>query len=379
MIVLGPNHADLHGAPDYWRSGNWRPRTTGLTGDALAHIASVPMDKCDLVFEYDARDAERPNPSDQGWEILQDGGRGEHDPETGTLRLQADNNGQVFWERSEAIQTRLPETVVAYAVYLPERLTGRQQRFGGFDAQVLASLPDQPLRGMRANWSDLFRYRQLGTAPNTLEIDSELPQDRLFGAWHRFALDAELFAPDGSDQNDENLMTLGSLDDLINHDQRAFFGSIDGRGEPTFTARFGKTEPQGSLQGRLRRIVASTPGRHVRAEFRASAPGTRVRLRLVLMAEASRGVEPGPIAFAIRFAAPSLGRFRPNELPNQRLAAARNVDSGEFNRVIEVEAAFDRELVAGEPFWFTVERAFDSGEDEFRGTVHLLQAIVEAL
>mgnify|MGYP000303674660 FL=1 len=93
MIVLGPLDADLCGAPDYWREGNWRPPSPQdiMAGShGLGLMPSIPFDRCDAVLVYDARNLDAPMPRDQGWEERGDGNAARHEPERGTLLIEAD-------------------------------------------------------------------------------------------------------------------------------------------------------------------------------------------------------------------------------------------------------------------------------------------------
>ncbi len=390
MIVLGPMDADLGGAPSYWRRGNWRP--AGPDRDAatrsLTVVPTIPFDRCDIVLVYDAADLKRPLPEEQGWEVKASAGGPVHLASQGALRLDAPAGEELwFYSTVRASTTNVPDHAVVWALFAVEDTRGDRpdddKRQIGFDLQVLANREGEPFRGLRATWSNRFVWRSLGRGERVKEIDASVPHDTLTEVWHGVAIDGRLtgFKTLPSDDNlsvpDDGGLTIGGLDGLINNEPRSFFG-VDTSADPpaSFSARFGKTDPAGSCRVWIRRVVASAYGRWLVAAFRAAAPGTAVRLRLVLYADIPEDGADGAAAFLIRYASGS--DVRPNERPTSEVTISRQFDSTNFHRV--VEAAVDlKPFRPGAPLWFSVERDWRNESDKLRATVHLLQVILEAI
>lgn len=375
MIVLGPMNADLNGAPPYWRTGNWRPYTLTEAPSGCV-FTTVPFDKCDLVFEYDARLPKTPLPEDQGWKLSNGSpDNWKHEPERGTLRFSFKDDSSSFWSRIEKRET-MPDRAVAYGLFRIERDSGTEKR-GGLDFVVEANPPNGRSRGMRANWTNRFLYRPLDNA-NSFPIAQPAAEPTLLNAWHRLGLDAELMGPKvrGEDvEEDDGGKTIGSLDGLINNDDRRAFRYGPAAG-PQARAVFGKTDPGGPLEGEIRNFVGSFPGRFMRAGFRAVALGNRTRLRFIFCADPGARDEPGSAAFLVRYATPRLG-LRPASLPlNEAPRAIRQFDASNIHRTVEVPVDLAN-LTAGEELWFTIERDWRHEGDKLRATVHLLMVIIE--
>jgi hypothetical protein len=389
MIVLGPMNADLGGAPAYWRQGNWRPPGVDRQTEqgSLALTTSIPFDRCDLVLEYDARDLKRPLPGDQGWDLKSSGGEPMHEAELGALRFDVPEGEILFFSGETRIRLEnIPEYAVFYVLFTREddRRAEQEDRredatIIGWDAQILLKRQREPFRGLRATWGDRFLYRELGNGTAAKQIDASVPHDTLTEVWHSAAIDGQMRgirSRRDSPFPDDGGKTIGSLDHLINNEDRAFFGAEQSAAGPArFVARFGKTDPRGTYRGRIRRFVASAPGRRICAEFRAAAPGKSVRVRLILYADIPEDGTEGSAAFTIRYA--SGASVRPNEIPRDEVTISRQFDATNFHRI--VEAAVDlRPFTAGAPFWFSVERDWQNRSDTLTSTVHLLQVILEA-
>ncbi len=376
MIVLGPMDANLNGAPPYWRTVNWRPYTRAAA-PANACLPTLPFDKCDLVYEYDARIPKAPLPADQGWS--REGGADSdwvHDPARGVLRFSI-KEGVSFWIREEKAGRITPDRAVARGLFLIQQDSGNTRQ-GGLDFVVEASRDEGRTRGMRANWTNRFLYRSLDGG-NFLKVSQPSAEPTLLRAWHQMALDAELSGADvniDGIEKDDGGKTIGSLDGLINNDNRNAFGYGKG-GSPLTRAVFGKTDGPGPVEGLLRNFYASYSGRFLRASFRAITLGKRTRLRFVFCVDADPGFEPGSAVFRVRYATPSQG-LRPAELPSRNAPLAiRQFDAANVGRTVEVPVDLGKRMKAGEELWFTLERDWRHEADKLRATVHLLQVIVE--
>ena len=372
MIVLRPMDADLNGAPPYWRSGNWRPNTPPTLSLPCAYT-TCPFDKCDLVFEYDARLPERPMPDAQGWK--QGGATGDfwqHDAERGALRFSIPDNVDSFWS-VEALIERGTDRSVGYGLFLAE--TGKPDtQVGGVDFVTQASPPEGRYRGMRGNWTGGWNYRRLDTGALIPMVQPTAVQT-LGDVWHRFALDAELTGPNvrGEDvEEDDGGLTIGSLDGILNNDPRRLFG-YGATAESAALALFGKTDESGNVAGWIRNYYASYPGRFMRAGFRAVAHGETTLLRFVFCAEASPEADRDTAAFVVRYASTSLG-LSANSLP--AVEAPLAVAEFEAGKTVELPVKLTN-LEDGEELWFTIERAWKNDEDRLRSTLHLLMVIVQ--
>ena len=374
MIVLGPRDADLGGAPDYWREGNWRPDTLER-GPHTCSFTSIPFDKCDEVFEYDARRPKQPMPSDQGWEFQSEGSSEmwQYDPLHGVLRFQADGKAPSFWQR-EGNRDGLFDRAAAYGLFLVGRPADKPRQ-GGLNFLFQAPPDEGHMHGMRGVYSSFWHWRALDST-DILPIIHRAAEPEIEQVWHRFGMDAELVGAkieqDNIDSNDGG-KTIGSLDGLISNEDRHFFGYPDRR-NPVPMALFGMTDPSTTLSGMVRNYVASFPGRFLRPAFRSTALSEITRLRLVFCRAASE--DDRPAVFAVRYTAPSLG-MRDNTLPN--IDAPRELvkfDPGRPGDLVEISVPLER-LRPGEPILFTMERDWRSDDDQMRDTVHLLSVILE--
>jgi len=373
MIILGPRDADLGGAPDYWREGNWRPDTLGR-GPQNCTFTSLPFDKCDVVFEYDARRPEQPMPADQGWELFEDGSdTWRHDPQHGVLRFQADGSSRSFWRREGDADTQF-DRGAAYGLFMINR-PEEEPRNPGLDFIFQAAPEEGRVRGMRGCYSDRWHWRALvGSAQRPILRAAAEPE--MEQVWHNFGMDAELVGArieqDNFDSNDGG-KTIGSLDGLISNEDRRFFDYAE-RDNPLPVATFGLTEPAQSIAGMVRTFVTSFSGRFLRPAFRATAQAEVTRLRLVFCR--APGEDDRPAVFHVRYTSPGLG-MRDNSLPDRSAGRETVVfDPGRPGELVEISFRLDS-LRPGEPIWFTVERDWHHDEDQLRDTVHLLSAILE--
>lgn len=375
MIVLGPRDADLNGAPPCWREGNWRPDTLRRPPHLCA-FTTIPFDKCDLVFEYDARRPQQPMPFDQGWKLVSEGdGNWEHDPLHGTLRFHPEGPTPSFWRRSDQLRP-MPDRGAAHGLLM--MIDGpRETREGGLDILFEAAPPNRRARGMRGCWSDRWHWRALDGS-DAFPLIKAAAEPTLDRAWHGFGLDAELIGPEidaGDVDPNDGGKTIGGLDGLISNDDRRRFRY--GTAEPEqAVAIFGMTERDTRVAGQIRNVCVSFPGRFVRASFRALTLAETTRLRLILCLGAEGEVENAGAVIRVLYTSPSIG-MRENALPEKE-APPGVIAFDPANPGGAVEVDFDLEgLKPGEPLRFTVERDWRSGEDRLRDTVHLLSAVLE--
>jgi len=373
MIVLGPRDADLGGAPEYWREGNWRPDTLQRVSN-ICNFNSIPFDKCDIVLEYDARRPEQPMPADQGWELAE-GREGvwRHDALHGVLRFELEDD-RSFWRftgHSEGPFNR----GAAYGLFLISQ-SAVESTEGGLDFVFQAAPEGGRIRGMRGCYSSLWHWRSLDSI-HQRPILKAAPEPEITQVWHSFGMDAELLGEEideeeDTDRNDGG-KTIGSLDGLISNENRRFFGySEDDNPEPV--GMFGFLDGAQRMSGMIRNYVASFPGRFIRPAFRTTALSEVTLLRLVFCL--SPGGDEEAAIMQVRYSTLSLG-MRDNVLPDvEANLSAVKFDPANPGEVAEITVALEG-LRPGEPIWFTVERDWRNPEDQQRGTLHLLSVIVE--
>lgn len=377
MIVLGPKDADLNGAPGYWVCGNWRPHTKAPSPSGCGFV-TCPFDKCDLVYEYDARRESESMPIDQGWKLVDgESSHWSHDATRGALRYQIPAGASSFWQRVEQA-SNTPERAVAYALFMMDEVS-ENNRFSGVDYSVTANASDQTRpRGIRGVWSTKWMYRSLDGS-DVFPMVQNIAESELLRVWHRMALDAELTGPDIPNDNvapRDGGKTIASLDGYINNDPRHRFGY--GRPGPAgVVAEFGAmTKAADPLSGWIRNFYASFPGRFLRAGYRAVALGKTTRLRLILCVEAGPLFADGSAVFLVNYTSPSMG-MKVSVLPSKP-ASPVVVDFNSSNAGSMVEAKVELgDLTTGEDIWFTVERLWQQDQDRQRSTVHLLMIIVD--
>ena len=382
MIVLGPMDAELSGAPDYWRRGNWRPYTL-TSPPPMCAMATIPFDQCTMVMEYDARDTSNgPLPSDQGWTFNGDSIAGwSHDAALGVLRFALADGSRSYWEREDVVPEP-PPRAVGYSVFNIE-LAGQERRdFGGLDFRIEAGFSDgvNQSRGMRGGWTRNWLYAPLDSESAARPVIQPSAEPEMLNTWHRMALDAELVGPpvaiEGVDSDDGG-KTIGSLDGLVNNDDRYLFRYGQGVVPPVVRAQFGVTDDLslGPIQGVLCNFYTSFPGRFVRAGFKVVAPGPTVRLRFVFSVPPEPNFVADTAVFLVRY---DFGdSLRPAALPTRELPRLNlNVDGSTIGRTIEVSERISG-LAAGAPVWFTLERDWQNENDRLRSTAHLLMVIVE--
>ncbi len=380
MIVFGPNDADLNGAPDHWRRGNWRPRNADTAAEQAdtGSITSIPLDWCDKVLEYDARFGGVPGDGTSGTQPAAPGVSWTHatgavDPaqwfiEDATtpraLRFNLPVNQARFFT-AEATLTANPIRAAAYGVAMVDSFGGNDAD-EGFELRLLANQTGNALQGARGVFADKFRYVKLDLQTSQ-NINSTQPVDQIFRVWHEVAFDANV-TPSGTDDK-----TINSLDNRLNYDDRTFFGSVSFSGTNKLVATFGKrTSTDGPVSGRLRNFVVSAPGRFIRAGFRGFATQATMRLRLVLVADT---FQPGPtnnqVSLRVRFASRAAGS-NPFAVPATQLTVGPLTLSPNQVTIAQIDLPG---LFAFEPVWFTVERQFGVA-NETRGTVHLMEVIL---
>jgi len=383
VIVFGPNDADLNGAPDHWRQGNWRPRNADTATEQAdtGSLTSIPLDWCDKVLEYDARFGGVPGDGASGTQAAAPGvpwthASGAVDPAQWfiddvttprALRFNLPASQSRFFTAETAL-TATPVRAAGYGVVMVDTFGGNDAD-EGFELRLLANQTGNALQGARGVWADKFRYVKLDSSLSPQNINSTQPVDQVFRVWHEVAFDANV-TPSGTDDK-----TINSLDNRLNHDDRTFFGSVSFSGTNKLVANFGKRiSTDGGVSGRLRNFVVSAPGRFIRAGFRGFATQATMRLKLVLVADTFL---PAPannqVALRVRFASRAAGS-NPFAIPTNLVTVGPLSLTANQVTIAQIDLSG---LSAFEPVWFTVERQFGVA-NETRGTVHLMEAVLMA-
>jgi len=372
MIILGPRDADLGGAPDYWREGNWRPHTLD-NAPSNCTFTSIPFDKCEIVYEYDARRLDTPTPEQQGWSLVSEGSAiWSHDKTHGALRFDI-SIGPSFWV-SKPENTSTFARGAAYGLFFitQSSLDPNEQ---GLDFLFHANTGDKSVRGMRGSFSNFWHWRSL-TGNDSTPLIKDAAEPSMIQVWHRFGMDAELIGADSTDdrfEKNDGGKTIGDLDGIISNEDRGIFGYGDPNIEQPF-ALFGVQDKSNPISGMV--FVTSFPGRFIRPAFRATAQSKTTKLRLIFCAGNDVKVEDDAAVFLVRYAAPSIG-MATNDLPTKEADRNRvTFDPGQTDELVEIEFEL-KELVVGEPIWFTVERDWQDESDRLEATVHLVSAILE--
>ena len=369
LLVLGPEDADLNGAPEYWRDLGWRP-APGSDQPSSGSIPSVPLDKCDFVLEYDARFGTEPDHASQGWTAVNVSASEYVIESGGALKTEIASNDDGHFKKSVTTPAGRPASIHGYAVYMVDETSSGANEGEGLDLLVQASTGSlAKFKGLRAAFGNPLSGRRL----QLIELDGGGDEDfattrplaNMTSVWHKVSLEGHFATGRG----------LESIDDRVSNKDLAFFGDSDASGPSTatFEAKFGVTDSDlgGPTKGRYRNVVASAPGRFIRAWFRAVAVTNAPKLRLVLAADFS--TTPGTARILVRYQAMA-ENADPFSIPGTVLEQSPNFTSDQ-NEFVVVEFTLSG-LVAGNPFWFTVERNFAHAEDIHRGTVHLLEAVI---
>lgn len=350
-MILTPAQADIGAAPRSWLTGS----RISLDSSQPAGVGrpSIPFDYCEGVVEYDARF--NTMPSAQGWAHAGTGSVANWSlVPGGALRVGTTSPTTSYWEKTVALTTAIDR------IYVYGSVLGKDIAAGaigsGLDIQGMFRDGTNPYVGARAaQRQNRVFFTRLNTAAETAGDTAPATKWVMMGGAARLA-------------GEEAIYEVGAKGENVAYGAAGIFGTVGAAGSVQMLARFGNTVGAPTLAGYYRSVVASGPGRFIRAGFTAFAQTTSPRLRFYFVADANLSTLK-TARFLIRY---GTGTQDPDLLPSLTTTATINfVDDS----VQEVPVSL-ADLPANAPFWFTVERDWTAAEDALEATVHLLQVSV---
>ena len=345
-MLIHPHDADLNGAPQLWLHHRVIAPTQQTSGSA----SGIPFDKCDGVLEYDARLGTMP--ATQGWALGGTGNLTMHNLQPGGA-LQIATPGSTtpsYWERALSLDAAGSE-IHSYARYLV-RVAESENDYGGLDFQALLGVAASAYQGHRYNYRGNQLYRVALDGSSEYAAGPAAPL-----GWNDYAGSSDFTAPQDEVVNAGILVVTDS-------------GGTTGTAPSTeLRACFGDTRGDG-ITAYVRNFVVSTPGRFVRAWFRAFTPVSAPVLRLYFAAET-----PGSGGLRARFKVRYGSGSDPYGVPPSEVGGTLNFST--LNAMIALPLSLTG-LAANAPMWFTVERDWAHGDDELDATVRLFQATLRA-
>lgn len=358
--------ADLNGAPESWRTGQWRP---GTPSDApqSGSLISIPFDKCDVVMEYDGRFGTLPDA--QGWT----GGDGTL-VAGNVLRLESAAS-TVIWEQTvDSEVTIAPEEIHAYAVYMVESWTpdtpGNPGE--GVNFRAMFSLPDAgPYLGVSWCHSDHLGLLALDdsaeVAGEHVLTSGDLTEDVSNPpVWHRVAAQYRRSSPTG--------VIVTHNDHPPRMTPNDTFDEFGASADVELVGRFGSVQAGGTLVTYIRNFVLSAPGRFIRTHWRSFAPSAAPVLRLYLSRDSSIFSSDVDARFLVRYGTYTTGS-NPYLIPTNTVSVTATMMTP--NQLYEVPLTLTG-LTTRAPVWFTIERDWSHIEDTTRATVQLCHMTIRA-
>ncbi len=352
-MIITPDQADINGAPDFWL----RQRLLFPTQIASGSTRGIPLDYCEAVLEFDARFGTLPD--SQSWSHEAGAGTGAPSDyslvEGGVMRAGTPGaTNPSYWEKAITVSSA-PSVVNYYAAYLWETDTAGSGFGEGLDFQALFAASAGAYSGLRTTHRDGVYYATaLDSSAETAGFGGEYDVN----GWNYAAGET-----DGTDEHSYLNGFLGVTSGL--------FGTQPGPAPgDEIRARFGDVVGEG-VTAYIRNFVVSTPGRFIRAHFKASAPVSDPVLRLYLIGDLPASGDL-TARILVRYGS---GTATPYALP--ATIAEQTLNLVDANTVYEL--AFNLSgLTANLPFLFTVERNWVHGDDTRQSTVWLLQATVRS-
>jgi hypothetical protein len=337
MQILKPKDADLNGAPELWLR-NFNALAPASPQPAGASVETIPFDKCTAVVEYDAR--ENTSPTDQGWTHTGTGGAGDYTLEAGgALHAVVTGGDTSYWVKSTTLAD-LPTAVHGYMVAQRIDIAGK------LELRALASYNGTSKFGARLSMEGNELHALSLSTADDVSLDLALGY-----GWENFGgsviKDADAVA---YHRHNVALVSPALFDTLAEVEStrvKAVFGDITGAG----------------VDAQIRNVVVSVGGRFIRAGFSGIAISSQPYLRFYFSRE-TRTTSNLVAMFKVRYGQGS----DPYGLQATETTFSCPVPTP--NQILEIPVQLSG-LTSGAPFWFTVERAWDDGDDTFEGTVHL--------
>lgn len=350
-MILTAYDADLGGAPRAWLDGSL------LTPDAAQPAGSarpsIPFDYCVGVVEYDALNEELP--SDQGWTRTGTGASGDWSlVPGGALRLATTTPNTNYWSKTLALSAPIDR------VYVYARVLGKDIPAGaigaGLDVQGMFRDATNPYVGARVaqRQNRAFFTRLSAAAEVAGSSDLSTGWMDIGGAARRSG--EEIGYEAGAAQR-MTYLAAGT------------YGTTGVASADELLVIFGNTVGAPTLEGFFRRVVASGPGRFVRATFLAHAQVSTPQLKLYVAADANTSPVK-TVRFLIRYGS---GMAAPDAPLTSSESVTLNMTTS--NAMYEVPVTLSG-LTAGQPFRFSIERDWTHADNQLEATVRLHQVRV---
>lgn len=355
-MIITPIDADLGGAPRAWLYGH--SGNPSSSQPASGSRVSVPFDKCQVVVEYDARFGTLP--SSQGFTHAGSGSPSDYVlVEGGALR--GVTVSKSFWTKTVVVSAD-PGSAFIYMqardITVPYSIAG-----SGLDFQALfAPAISSAYLGVRGSLSaDTWRATHLdGSTDQALSIAAPFGPAKPDG-WTSFAFG----------KVEASGHELGWDQHIAARFASTMFGSTGSAIALNVIAKFGDSEG-GGIDALVRNFVASFGGRFIRPWFTSYTQTTAPILRLYMTSDIGLSSDKRA-RFRVLY-----GQGTGDPYATPPLSVEQTINFTVANQTYETPLTLSG-LTANLPFWFTVERVWDSGEDINDATVHLLQATVRAV
>ncbi len=349
-----PSDADLNGIPEFVREFNLSAQPS-VEQPASGSMVGIPFDKCDAVIEYDSRFGQLPLAA--GWTEVGSGGTFSF-TDGGVLAIQTDIVAHYF--QKEIVVAAAWEQIHFYASFRTQSSSVTTDAKGFILTADGAEGLGGPYRGIEMRGrADAVHNKTLTGA--TVSKIFDVPD----AGWVSVFAGMAPAAPLG-------VVAIPAFYGPADHATLWGLGALAGP-NPTLRLTFGDTDGSSAIAF-LRNVVASAPGRFMRAFFRSYAAVTGPTLRLYLVSDVDSSGET-TARFRVRYGTLAAGTSFYN------LGSAFITDvTATFNTrnvIIELPAALSA-LPAQAPFWFSVERVWDHADDLTRATIHLVDATVRS-
>jgi hypothetical protein len=391
-VVIDLATADINGAPGFWRGVDWREDTFPAPPEGEP-IAGIPFDRVTALLEYDARFGTLP--AEQGWTPNDEGAAQRFRLDDHRALLFELDGGPAFFTAEAGLERESPTQLHAYVnLFLDQIPDAQEGSFDGFTQLVEANHPARPFRGLRADWArsserEEFHYV---TLDGRGRVGSARPDGEPGREWHAVSLQATYIhipertgclskllkmgkadAGATAEPGDESAgCALVSLDGQVEEFTLKAFG--EGRGGPeraALRAVFGFAGKAGSVVGRLRNFVVSSPGRYLRAWMRAQSPSAEPVLQLgfVTQERATAGVR-----FRVRYGSAEEGE---TALPLRIAEGTLKLEEVEAGRETRLEIPLPAAR-RGDNLLLTLERDSLHPEDTLPTSIRLVSAALAA-
>lgn len=352
-MMLLPTDADLNGAPRIWMFGGAASNPIGQP--ASGSRLSIPFDRCTGVLEYDARFGSLP--SAQGFSHVGAGVAGDYQlVEGGVLRVETAAGLDSYWEQTLVLGSAAT-CLYTYAVLRDDNtpIAGGAAGDGlQIDARYSLGLTF-PYAGARLAYADatISAVRLDGVS------DTQPFGTLLAPGWLEVA---------GSDDNALAIETAWG-DGIGVRSAGTYYGTFGSAAAVDMILRFGDVNASAGLIGYIRNVVASANGRFIRAQWGTYTQVSDPVVRFYFVSDANASVAK-TARFRLRYGSGTAS-------PYAALTSSQEVTINftVANTVFEQAFALTG-LTANAPFWLSLERVWDSGDDGLDATVHLLYGTV---